>query len=177
MRRTLDALTALAMTTLATIALAAPTASAAPLPDTASGWEPAPSAPWDAAAGARCDFAVHGEPIVDEVVRRVLSRHSGGAPKEVAYKGDLVVRVTNTATGAAYDADVSGSALVEYGTDGSQFWAVLGPVLVGVAEHGGNLPRSLYVVDGAYTMDISPNGYKTLTLAHGSRTDICDELD
>src|SRR5690606_15721238 len=125
MRRSVVVLPALA----ALLAGATPAAAS-----TAPDWEPAPSAPWDVAAGVRCDFPVHGEPVVDEVVQRVLSTHGDGSPKLVAYKGDLVMRVTNTETGAHYDADASGSALVEYRSDGSQFWAVHGPVLVGVGE-------------------------------------------
>ncbi|MFP1625488.1 hypothetical protein ACLB9X_09975 [Streptomyces sp. 5K101] len=130
-----------------------------------------------AAAGVRCDFAVHGEPIVDEVVRRVLARHPDGSPKQVAYEGDLVVRVNNTASGDSYDADASGSALVDHRADGSQFWSVRGPVLVGVGEGRGNLPRGLYIVDGVYTMDISADGYKSVNMAHGSHTDICEQID
>lgn len=172
MRRTLVALTAVAATALMG---AAPASAAEPVPGL--GWEPAPSAPWDVAAGLRCDFAIHGEQIVDEVVKRVLSTHPDGSPKLVAYKGDLVVRVTNKDTGAAYDADASGTAVVDYRSDGSQFWSVLGPVLVGVGEDAGNLDRGLYIVDGVYTMDISSSGYKTVIMAHGSTTDICDQID
>ncbi|MFF8846027.1 hypothetical protein ACF08N_25475 [Streptomyces sp. NPDC015127] len=172
MRRTI-----LALTALATVSVGAPPASAASVSTDRAAWEPAPSAPWDVAAGVRCDVAVQGEPIVDEVVRRVTARHPDGSPKQVAYKGDLVVRVTNTVSGAFYDADVSGSALVDHRTDGSQFWTVRGPVLVGVGEGRGNLPRGLYVVDGVYTMDISADGYKSVNLAHGSLTDICDRID
>lgn len=172
------AATALAATALTTTLATATPVTAAPRTGTGTGtgWEPAPSAPWEVPAGDRCDFAVSGKPLVDEVVRRVLTRHPDGTPKDVAYKGALVLRVTNTATGATYDADVSGSALVEYRTDDSQSWAVHGPVLVGVAEGGGNLPRGLYVVDGTYAMDIGPDGYKTVTMAHGTRTDICERL-
>jgi hypothetical protein len=178
MRRTAVALAAVAATTLmgATPASAAGPA-AARAADLDAGWEPAPSAPWDVAAGLRCDFPVHGEPVVDEVVRRVLDTHPDGRPKLVAYKGDLIVRVTNKETGDSYDADVSGTAVVDHRADGSQFWSVLGPVLVGVGEGAGNLDRGLYVVDGVYTMDISSSGYKKVTMAHGSTTDICERID
>lgn len=111
------------------------------------------------------------------MVRRVVERHPDDSAKRVAYKGDLVVRVTNTGTGDFYDADVSGTALVDHRTDGSQFWSVLGPVLVGVGEGGGNLPRSLYVVDGLHTMDISATGNKTVAMVHGTRTDIREQID
>ncbi len=144
---------------------------------TGGGWVPAPSAPWTTPAGARCDFAVHGEPVVDEVVKRVVATNPDGSVKSAAYKGDLVVRVTNTATSAAYDADASGSALITYGTDGSQHWAVAGPVLIGFGENAGSLPRGLYIVDGLYTLDISPTGYKTLTMPRGSVDSLCARID
>ncbi|MBC9727737.1 hypothetical protein [Streptomyces sp. TRM68367] len=167
-------------TVLAPLALAAVLVAAHPASaetGARTGWEPAPSAPWDADAGLRCDFPVHGEPVVDEVVRRVLDTRPDGSPKRVAYKGDLVVRVTNTGTGASYDADASGSALVEYRTDGSQFWTVHGPVLVGVGPGLGSLPRGLYIVDGLYTMNIASDGYKTVNLLHGTTDDLCARID
>ncbi|HZX37137.1 MAG TPA: hypothetical protein VFF37_02145 [Streptomyces sp.] len=74
-------------------------------------------------------------------------------------------------------ADASGTAVVDYGADGSPFWSMLGPVVVGIGEGRGNLPRSLYIIDGVYTMDISTAGYKTVTMAHGSHTDICEQID
>ncbi|WP_155056627.1 hypothetical protein [Streptomyces blattellae] len=141
---------------------------------TGTGWEPAPSAPWDVDAGLRCGFPVHGEPVIDEVMQRVLKTYPDGATKRVAYKGDLVVRVTNTETGAFYDADASGSAVVEHRPDGSQFWTVHGPVLVGIGE--GNLPRGLYIIDGVYTLDISSTGYRTVNLAHGTTDDLCSRV-
>ncbi|MGW1880918.1 hypothetical protein [Streptomyces sp. NPDC001970] len=169
MRRTIVALSALAAVLFASAPAAATTL-------TPPGWEPAPSAPWNVPAGARCDFPVHGEPVVDEVVRRVLERRPDGSAKRVAYKGDLVVRVTNTDTGAFYDADASGTAVVEYRVDGSQRWAVLGPVLVGFREGGGTLARGLYIIDGAYTMEISATGYKSVTMAHGTTDDLCARI-
>ncbi|MDH2390190.1 hypothetical protein QCN29_15605 [Streptomyces sp. HNM0663] len=143
----------------------------------AGGWEPAPSAPWDVPAGARCDFPVHGEPVVDEVERLVLARHPDGSPKHVAYRGELVVRVVNADTGASYDADASGTAVVEHRADGSQSWTVFGPVLVGVGEGGGNLARGLYLVDGVFMLEISRTGYKTVTMVYGDRDDLCARID
>ncbi|MFJ6804786.1 hypothetical protein ACIQRK_01880 [Streptomyces anulatus] len=152
--------------------------AAAAAPDTApprgSGWEPAPSAPWDVAAGERCAFALHGEPIVDEVVRRELPPPAEGATRS-AYKGDLVVRVTNKETGAHYDADVSGSAVVDVYASGAQIWRVVGPVLVSVGD--GNLGKGMYVVDGVYTIGISSTGSKTVTGPVVATDSVCDRID
>ncbi|MCC8478527.1 hypothetical protein LMJ41_11610 [Streptomyces globisporus] len=164
-----------ACVTVLTLGLTTAPATAAPSATTrGSGWEPAPSAPWDVPAGERCAFPVHGEPIVDEVVSRELPPPTEGVTR-TAYKGDLVIRVTNKETGAHYDADVSGTALVDAYASGAQFWRVLGPVLVGVGE--GNLTRGLYVVDGAYTIGISPTGTNTVA-GPAVRTDsLCARID
>lgn len=153
--------------------------SASPMSSVVSdgGWEPAPSEPWELEAGERCDFPVRGEPLVDQVVRRVVWTHPDQTPKRVVYKGALILRITHGETGATYDADVSGTAVVDYATDGSQRWRVVGPVLVGVGEGGGNLPRGLHVVDGRYTMDISADGDKDIDLTHATHMDTCDRLD
>nr|WSX74263.1 hypothetical protein OH826_10505 [Streptomyces sp. NBC_00899]WSX79672.1 hypothetical protein OH826_41000 [Streptomyces sp. NBC_00899] len=188
MRRTSIALSVLAAVAIgaAPVSNASASASAsapakAPTPafnagDAAAGWVPAPSAPWDKAAGLRCDFPVHGEPVVDDVVQRVLDTYPDGTAKRIAYKGDLVVRLTNTDTGAFYDADAGGTAVVDYRTDGSQLWYVLGPVLIGFGENSGTLARGLYTIDGVYTLEFSPTGYKTLTMVHGSTDELCSRI-
>lgn len=174
MRSTVPVALAAACVAIAVLATG-PAAAAAPTTPApqGSGWEPAPSAPWDVAAGERCAFPIHGEPIVDEVVRRELPPPAEGVTRS-AYKGDLVVRVTNKETGARYDADVSGSALVDVYATGAQFWRVVGPVLVGVGD--GNLARGMYVVDGVYTIGISATGAKTVTGPVVATDSICDRI-
>ncbi|MFI8826031.1 hypothetical protein [Streptomyces sp. NPDC053431] len=168
MRRTLVPLVAAGAALLAT---AAPAGAQDPVGD----WTPAPSPAWAYPAGARCDFAVQGSPVVDEVVRRTVATYPDGT-RVVEYKGDLVVRVVNSATGASYDADASGRALVETRPDRSQRWYVVGPILAGFGEGGGNVGRGLYTVDGAFTLDVSPTGFKTLTLLYGSTESLCDKV-
>ncbi|MEU3058453.1 hypothetical protein [Streptomyces griseus] len=168
---------ALGAACLAVVALGtAPVAAAAPAKAApqGSGWEPAPSDPWDVPAGERCAFPIHGEPIVDEVVRRELPSPGEGVTRSF-YKGDLVVRVTNKETGAYYDADSSGVALIDEYADGAQRWHILGPVLLGVGE--GNLPRGMWLVNGAYKLQWSADRVKTVTGAVLSKTDVCAQID
>ncbi|MCW3841643.1 hypothetical protein ONA70_16200 [Micromonospora yasonensis] len=165
--------------TLAAAALVAagPAPASAASVDIAPGaWEPAPQAPFELPAGARCDFAVRMQPIVDEVRGLTVSTYPDGSPERVLYQGPLIGRLTNLETGATTTADASGSARVEYGTDGSMTWYVTGPVLVGFRENGGNLPKGLYIIDGEYILAFSPNGVKTLTMRHGTVHDLCTEL-
>ncbi|MGH3655766.1 MAG: hypothetical protein ACRDUA_03820 [Micromonosporaceae bacterium] len=160
-------------------ALASPTPTAGDRTTNApgEGWEPVEYHDFNLAAGVRCDFAVHGTHPVNEVMVKVLERYPDGSPKREAYTGDLIVRTTNTETGASTDSDASGDALVEYRPDGSQFWYVKGPVFIGFGEGKGNMPRGLYVVDGTYTLEISSTGYKTVTMKSGSTHDVCADID
>jgi hypothetical protein len=143
-------------------------------------WIPVPSGTFDVPAGARCDFPVHIEPIVDKVKKMVLATYPDGSPKRELYTGALVLRVTNTDTGASVEADVSGSGVGDYppgggfGTEG-RFWSA-GGVLIGIAEGGGNLPRGLYVVDGLFTLTISDTGFRTVTMSVGTKDNLCDDL-
>lgn len=143
---------------------------------TDSGWTPAPSQPYDQPAGARCDFALHVQPIHDEVRFKVLATNPDGSSKLELYTGALVLRITNADTGASVDADASGTALIEYGADGSMTWYVVGPVLIGFKEGGGTLPRGLWVIDGVFRLSFSSTGFKTLTMVSGHTENVCDRL-
>ncbi|MFF0433336.1 hypothetical protein ACFYU9_14050 [Streptomyces sp. NPDC004327] len=175
MRRIPVFLVSLTAVGAALLTTAAPAGATGTATGPGTGWEPAPSPAWSYPAGARCDFAVQGAPVVDEVVRRTVGVQADGT-KLVEYKGDLVVRLLNSATGATYDADASGRALVALHPDRSQTWYVVGPILAGFGEGGGNVPRGLYTVDGAYTLEVSPTGYKTLTFLHGSADSLCEKV-
>ncbi|MFB4420294.1 hypothetical protein C5F59_004275 [Streptomyces sp. QL37] len=100
----------------------------------------------------------------------------GRPPSRVACRGDLVVRVTNTDTGAFHDAGVSGGAIVDQHADGSRKWYVVGPVPAGVGENAGNPARGLYALDGVYTMDISATGCTSVHLVLGSADDVCARI-
>ncbi|MFE9693497.1 hypothetical protein [Micromonospora sp. NPDC005806] len=140
-------------------------------------WEPAPQSPFELPAGARCDFAVKVEPIVDEVRKLTLSTYPDGSPKRELYEGDLIDRVTNLETGATSTADASGTAMIDYGTDGSMTWYVTGPVLIGFKENGGSLPKGLWIIDGQFVIQFSATGQKTLTMLHGTTHNVCTDVD
>ncbi|MFE2105502.1 hypothetical protein ACFXAF_06450 [Kitasatospora sp. NPDC059463] len=169
--RLATAATAVAAALAATLA-AAPAAGATGR----GGWEPWPSPSFDLPAGSRCDFPVRLEPVVDEVERHVLAADPDGTVRRVAYRGALVMRLTNTLTGAHYDADAGGRSHVEYRPDGSQTWRAHGPILLGFGAGAGTLPRDLYTVDGDYTVDIGATGYRTLTIRHGSAEPLCAKV-
>jgi hypothetical protein len=136
-----------------------------------------PQAAFDLPAGSRCDFAIHSEPVVDEVRKLVLATYPDGSPERELYMGDLILKVTNTETGAVTHADAGGTAMIEYGEDRSMTWYVTGPVLLGFAENAGTLPRGLWIVDGQFVVEFSPTFYKTITMVHGTTHNVCTDLD
>ncbi|HEX6339264.1 MAG TPA: hypothetical protein VFZ85_20080 [Jiangellaceae bacterium] len=144
----------------------------APASARTNGWEPAPSAGWELPAGVRCEFPFSGEPIVDEVRRKVLSTYPDGSVQREAYIGDLVLRITNLETGASTDADASGKAVLEYGEDGSVTWHWIGPVMVGFGDNS-NHEKGLFILDGRYTMVIHPDGYREVVYSSGTERDLC----
>lgn len=154
-----------------------PTIDIAPTHAPSSDWEPAPSAPWEVPAGVRCDFPISGVPVVDEVKKLTLQSYPDGTPKRELYTGALVIRITNLDTGAQTDADASGDAVIEYRPDGSMSrWYVRGPVLVGVGEDGGNLPRGMWIVDGIFTIDFTTDGKKNIHMVQGTKHNVCDDI-
>ncbi|MGY0005191.1 hypothetical protein [Micromonospora sp. I033] len=163
---------------VAAIVAALPGSASAAAGDIAPGtWEPAPQEAFEMPAGARCDFAVRVEPIVDEVRKLTLSTYPDGSPKRELFTGTLIDRVTNLETGATSTADASGTSLVVYGTDGSMTWYVTGPVLLGFRENAGSLPKGLWIVDGQFTVEFTPTFEKTITMLHGTTHDVCTDVD
>jgi len=177
--RTAALVLAIAATVTAVTGAAAP-ASAATRSSSAAGpgagWVRAPQPAFDAAAGVDCDAPIHAQPLVDEVYGKTLAGYPDGTPKRVVYAGPLTVRVTNTDTGAYDDVNASGTAVVDFGTDGSQVWNVVGPVLIGAKANSGNIPRGMWVVDGVYRIAFSATGTKTLTMWHGSMDNVCTHI-
>jgi len=110
-----------------------------------------------------------------ELLQTDVVPNMGWAHVEAPAGTRLVVRVTNKETGAYYDADSSGVALIDEYADGAQSWHILGPVLLGVGE--GNLPRGMWLVDGAYKLHWSADRVKTVTGAVLSKTDVCAQID
>lgn len=154
--------------------LAAPASAASAAPPT-GGWYPAPSSPFDKAAGTRCAFPIHAQPIVDEVQGLNLATYPDGSPQRAVYTGKLIVRVSNTDTGAFYDADASGTAVIDFATDGSQHWRWIGPVLVGFGPTNTNHAQGMYVLDGVYDFTVG-NGFSSIH-GVGHETDVCAAID
>ncbi|MFG1675609.1 hypothetical protein [Micromonospora sp. NPDC049282] len=168
---------AVASVVAAVVAALPGSASAARDGHTSGAWVPAPQEAFELPAGARCEFAVRVEPIVDEVRKLTLASYPDGSPKEELFTGALIDRVTNVETGATATADASGTSLVRYRTDGSMTWYVTGPVLLGFRENAGTLPKGLWIVDGQFRVEFTPTFDKTITMLHGTTHNVCADVD
>ncbi|MFG1807523.1 hypothetical protein [Streptomyces sp. NPDC049040] len=141
------------------------------------GWLPEPIPPFDAAAGVLCDFPVHWDVVENQVRTKIVATYPDGNPKRQLAAGALLLNVSNAATGVSTQVDAGGSALIDYGTDGSMVWHVVGPVIARLPEGSSNLARGLYAIDGVYRIAFSPTGFKTVTLVHGTVHNLCTDLD
>ncbi|MBF9131496.1 hypothetical protein I0C86_21395 [Plantactinospora sp. S1510] len=169
-----------AATVLAGVVAVTSLASATPAAadgGTRGGWIPAPQEAFEQPAGARCDFPVRVQPVVDEVRKLVLAEYPDGSPRRELYTGALIDEVTNLDTGAVTRVDASGTSLVEYAADGSMTWYVTGPVLLGFREDAGSLPRGIWIVDGVYVVQFDPTYvHKTITMVRGTTHNVCTDV-
>jgi hypothetical protein len=166
----------IAVIALATVAAVLGAAAPADAAVVHQPWVPWPQGSFDLPAGAYCDFAVHAEPVVDRVETKIVEVYPDGSPQKQLAKGALIIRVTDTENGTSTDVDASGDAVLDFYPDGSQTWHVVGPVLAGFKDGGGNIPRGLWKISGVYEVDFSPAGVKTVTIRRGGLHDVCADL-
>lgn len=169
---TLGVLTA---TVAATTAATGPAQAVA----TASGldWQPYQSQPYTVAAGERCAFGVHAEPVVDEERIATLTTYPDGSPRQQVITGDLRVRYTNLDSGASVEHDLSGTAFIDYGTDGSMTHRYLGPVSVGFRATDA-YPKGIWRLDGYHEVTFAAGGgVREITVDAGTEHNVCTDLD
>jgi hypothetical protein len=146
-------------------------------PAAAASWTPAPTPPFDIPAGDVCDFAIHGEPVVDQVKTNVVATYPDGSTKIELAKGALILRITNVDNGVARLEDGSGSGLFRFAPDGSFAVDIVGPLLIGFRQGLSNVPRGLYALNGVYRIAIQPStGFKKLTMIHGTVRNVCGDF-
>lgn len=142
-----------------------------------SGWTRIVEPPLDDAAGVLCDFAIHADPIVNNVWFKVLQRFPDGSVKSEIGTGPLVYRVHNLTNNKTVDVDASADGLIVFHTDGSFDYYLHGPVIASFQEGSGNLPRGLYALDGKfYTVHFAPDRHKTVSLRGVKVHNVCPDL-
>lgn len=92
----------------------------AALADKPGPWSPSPTSSFTAEAGTRCPFTLQGDVLSDHERIRTLETYPDGSPRVQEVVGQLKMRFTNVDTGASVDRNLTGTGIIEYGTDGSQ---------------------------------------------------------
>lgn len=151
-------------------------ASATDSPPPGGGWQRFHAQPFTDAPGDVCAFGMRGDIVYDDEWFRTTATYPDGTPKQQDWTGPLGVRFTNLSTGASVTRDLSGSAVIDFGPDGSQTWHAIGPFAVGF--HAGNVghPVGEYRFDGFTTLVITAGHDKSVPVHHGPTEDICATL-
>jgi hypothetical protein len=179
MFRVVTTAVAVAAALVATAAPAGATTGDGAGPATAAshgGWTPVSIPPFDAAAGVLCAFPVHYEAIVNQARTKVVATYPDGSPKRELGTGALFLRLSNTDSGASTVVDTSDSVVIDYRTDGSRVMHTIGPVIALVREGTSNLARGIYAINGVARVEVSPTGFKTITLIHADIHSVCPDL-
>ncbi|MFY1634962.1 hypothetical protein ACN27F_17100 [Solwaraspora sp. WMMB335] len=181
MRKLISLAVASATAVLVAAVPASATVDKRPKPPINNEWVRVPAEPFDQEAGVTCDFPIHGEAVVDRMMKMVLETYPDGSSKREMYTGALIYQITNKSTGASIEVDISGSSVLNIRPGGSfsnnVTWRVWGPILLGMNEERSNMPSGMYVPNGIYTLDISKTGYRTVTFTVGGADNICDDLE
>jgi hypothetical protein len=167
------------LTAAALVGAAAPAVAgtAQPAASRLDGWQRVVTQPFTSPAGDLCPFALHSEPLVDQVYVRTTATFPDGSPQRQQYAGPLIVRLTNTATDASIVRNLSGAAVATYAADGSYDFRIIGPAAVGFrAYQGDNLPTGFYVLRGIHVVHFAADGTRTLTVDRGTEENVCVTL-
>ncbi|MGG5258974.1 hypothetical protein [Phycicoccus avicenniae] len=132
------------------------------------------------AARSTCGFDVRITPLRDEEEYRTTSTYPDGTPRTQLFRGALVERYTNLASGASVVRDLSATAVFAYRPDGSPQSLTSVHGAFGTTMPPGSTPDTgLYVLGGHGTrVTFEADGTRTFRLGHhGTAEDVCDALD
>ena len=143
----------------------------------ASPWTPYRTDDFTAAAGRTCAFELHGEVLEDQERYRTTAWFPDGSPRVQEFTGRLVVRYTNTATGASAVRNLTGRSDFEYFADGGWTLTDVGGHF-GAGLHPGDDPGpGFFVVDGSgWAVHADADGHRTLTTGQGTVENLCETL-
>ena len=166
-----------AVLTLAASAVAAPAAAT----ESKSPWVRYHQEDVTVPAGRGCDFEVFEKVIRDGEYYRDVATYADGTPRIQHWRGPLVMRYTNTATGKSVVVDLTGRATITYYPDG----AVESLTVSDNASHfgstipeGSNLPRGVYRFGGKWTtLKLNEDGTRRVDLGpKGTAENLCNVL-
>jgi hypothetical protein len=165
-------LAAIAAVPLIAVAAATPASAIGPEP-----WQPYEATDFVAPAGRYCDFDLAVTAVEDAEEVRVSARYADGSVRVHEYRGTLVSRFTNVATGESVIRDLSGHAWQELYPDGvtTKSFTGLGPFSFGFRATDG-YPRGYYRLDGLHAITIAPDGTRDMAVDAGPVENLCETL-
>lgn len=139
------------------------------------GWTPVTYQPADYAAGNVCSFELKMDLPTQGVEKRIAATYPDGSPLQTDFRGPLIARYTNVATGAHVDEDLSGDGTLYNFPDGSSLWNV--PDNLGVTVHAGEAyhAQGEYVLSGGSVVAITAT-HQHVILYENKVTDVCAAL-
>jgi hypothetical protein len=159
----------------ATLAAVAPAATASAAPP--GPWEPYRTEPFELPAGARCPFGLRGDVLLDRERIRTLTEHPDGSPHLQEIIGPLMMRFTNTDTGRSVVRNLTGTALLDNGSDGSfTLYLVGGHMAVGLAATDPGGPAFLVFTGSRHAVVFGADGSRTPIYGHGPVENLCATL-
>jgi hypothetical protein len=168
----------LATTVAALIAAAAfglPSAQAATV-TSPGGWLPYRTAPWTDAPGSVCVFGVTAAIVEDQEQVRTLATYPDGSPQLQEFRGPLVIRYTNTSSGAWVVRDLSGYAWFHYDTGGGLEALVASHIAVTVHVGNTRFPAGEWVISGRSEVTVDSAGAISVRLIHATAENLCTTL-
>lgn len=141
-------------------------------------WQPAPQGSLTLPAERYCgDFDLRADPIRDAVEQRVVESYDSGAPRVVAYRGALLVELTNLTTGATAQVSLSGHSTATLREDGTmETYETNGPVGMGWPAGTAGLDAGFYLLNGRHVVGFAPDGSRTMLVDQGTEADLCERV-
>lgn len=139
------------------------------------GWTPVTYTARDYAAGNVCSFELKEDFPTQGVEERIVAAYPDGSPLRTDFRGPLIARFTNVATGAQAEGDLSGAGRLYNLPDKSSLWTI--PDNFGLTVHAGDPyhAQGEWVLSGGSVLSVSPTG-QVAVLYQAKATDVCAEL-
>jgi hypothetical protein len=140
-------------------------------------WQPYRATDFVAPAGRYCDFDLGVTAVVDEEEYRVSARYPDGNVRVYEYRGTLVSRFTNLASGESVTRDLSGHAWTEMSPDGQTMTSFVGagPFSFGFRATD-PYERGYYRFDGLHVITLDADGTRHMTVDAGPAENMCTTL-
>lgn len=140
-------------------------------------WQPFRTTNFTAPAGRYCDFDLAVTAVRDEEEVRVDARYPDGAIRVNEYRGALVSRFTNLATGASVERDLSGRGFEERYPDGTALksFTVVGPFGFGFRD-GDGFAKGYYRLSGLHKVALTEAGVRSMAVDAGPEENMCETL-